>query len=304
MRFRPGRCGTSLLLILICAPTLFAGWEQTITAGARGDFPDASPLQVTYVFGWSELPAATATIRLSKLPEGRLQLDGNAETIGLVRTLWKFDVHHQAIADGATLRPIEMQQVENVRSKTITTHLVFNDQGVARTRSDSKSQKPAKTKRLNFPSLFDLHSALLYLRSQPLKNGNVQRIVVYPATDAYLATVTVIGRENITVNAGSYKAIKLDLQLSKVGKNKKLEPHKKFKRATAWVSDDADRLLLRIEAHVFIGTVFAELESVRFSGKIKESIQGRERGALNAINRGRLDQEAAHDSAGIGEVVR
>jgi hypothetical protein len=69
----------------------------------------------------------------------------------------------------------------------------------------------------------------------------------------------------------------------------KLEPHKKVKRATAWVSADANRLLLRTEAHVFIGTVFAELQSVRFSGKINESIQGREHVALNAINRAPLD---------------
>jgi hypothetical protein len=30
------------------------------------------------------------------------------------------------------------------------------------------------------------------------------------------------------------------------------------------VSDDAERIILRIEAQVFVGTVFAELQSVRF----------------------------------------
>jgi hypothetical protein len=109
-----------------------------------------------------------------------------------------------------------------------------------------------------------LHSALLYLRSQPLGNGNVQRIVVYPATSAYLATVTVIGREKITVHAGTYNAIKVGLQLHRIGKNLELEPHRKFRRATIWVSDDSDRILLRIEAQIFIGTVFAELQSIRF----------------------------------------
>jgi len=43
-----------------------------------------------------------------------------------------------------------------------------------------------------------------------------------------------------------------------------LEPHRKFRRGTIWVSDDAERLLLRIEAQVFVGTVFAELQSVNF----------------------------------------
>jgi hypothetical protein len=43
-----------------------------------------------------------------------------------------------------------------------------------------------------------------------------------------------------------------------------LEPHKKFRRGTIWVSDDAERLVLRIDAQVFVGTVFAELQSVHF----------------------------------------
>ena len=126
-------------------------------------------------------------------------------------------------------------------------------------RKSRRSPKPSP-----FPGVLDLHSALLYIRSQPLADGNVHRIVVYPATGAYLATVTVAGRETVAVGAGAYKAIKLDLQLSKIGKKRELEPHKKFRRASVWISDDADRLLLRIEASVFVGTVFAELQSVRF----------------------------------------
>jgi len=74
----------------------------------------------------------------------------------------------------------------------------------------------------------------------------------------------VTGREKISVHAGSYNAIKVDLQLNKIGKNLELEPHRKFRRATIWLSDDADRIILRIEAQVFVGTVFAELQSVRF----------------------------------------
>jgi Protein of unknown function (DUF3108) len=54
------------------------------------------------------------------------------------------------------------------------------------------------------------------------------------------------------------------LQLSRIGKNRELEPHRKFRRATVWLSDDSDRLLLRIQAQIFVGTVFAELQSVEF----------------------------------------
>ena len=66
------------------------------------------------------------------------------------------------------------------------------------------------------------------------------------------------------MRAGTYKAIKLDLQLKRIGKNLELEPHKKFRRASIWVSDDTERLVLRIDAQVFVGTVFAELQSMHF----------------------------------------
>jgi Protein of unknown function (DUF3108) len=257
-------CAILLSASLLSSSAIAApDWEKKISRIERGAFPNARPLQATYNFGWNEMVAATAEIHFSK-SDGRLQLQGTGQTIGVVRALWRFDVHHRAVSDAATLRPVLMNQVEEVRGKTITTDLVFEANGVVRTRTDTKSKKPPKPKTFTFPGLLDLHSALLYIRSQPLDDGNVHRIAVYPATSAYLATITVAGRETITVGAGTYKAIKLDLQSSKIGKKRELEPHKKFRRASVWISDDADRLLLRIEASVFVGTVFAELQSVRF----------------------------------------
>ena len=113
----------------------------------------------------------------------------------------------------------------------------------------------------------------------------MQRIVVYPATSAYLATVTVLGRERLTVPAGTYNAIKLDLQLSKIGKENQLEPHRKFRHANAWISDDPDRLMLRIEAQIFVGTVFAELQSVEFDNAKPSSLPS-DRGGTRGLHHG------------------
>ena len=57
---------------------------------------------------------------------------------------------------------------------------------------------------------------------------------------------------------------KLELKLRRITKKLELEPHAKFKRATAWLSDDRDRLLLKIQAEVSVGSVWTELESVQF----------------------------------------
>ena len=256
-------------IFLLCVSHTFsiaaaADWQATVSKAPPGNFPELRPLRARYSFGWAGITAASGEAHLTKPSGNRFELDGTGRTVGLVRALWRFDVNYRATADAATLLPVETNQTEIVRGKKVVTHLSFTSAGVTRARTEGPSgSATTKTRQFNFPNLFDLHSAMLYLRSQPLKDRSVYRIVVYPATTAYLATVTVLGREKISVRAGTYNAIKVDLQLNKLGKNLELEPHRKFRRANVWISDDADRVILRIEAQIFVGTVFAELQSVR-----------------------------------------
>jgi hypothetical protein len=263
------RSGASLVLLALWFSRLSAqaaNWQSTLSKEPSGDFPELRPLRANYVFGWAGFTAATGEVHFTKPLEDRFQLEAGARTTGFVRALWKLDVNYHAVADANTLRPVEANQTESYRAKKITTHLTFTSSGVKRARSDNQTTSAGSTKpkEFNFPNLFDLHAAMLYLRSQSLHDRNVYRIVVYPATSAYLATVSVVGREKISVRAGTYNAIKLDLRLNRVGKNMELEPHRKFRRASIWVSDDSDRVLLRAEAQIFVGSVFAELRSIRF----------------------------------------
>jgi len=268
MFFLPGcriaKCAITILLASWSG--LFAAdWQAKLSKEPAGNFPELRPLRASYRFGWSGVTAATGEIHFTKASDDRFQLEGTGRTTGFVRALWKLDVTQRAIANSHTLAPIETQQSESYRSKKIVTHLAFTNSGVTRARTEGQGDKAeTKSKQFVFPNLFDLHSAALYLRSQPLKEGSVYRLAVYPATNAYVAIIKVIGREKISVRAGTYNAIKLDLQLKRVGKHLELEPHKKFRRGTIWVSDDAERLVLRIDAQVFVGTVFAELQSVHF----------------------------------------
>ena len=240
------------------------GWENTVTTLPRGKFPDARPVVATYNFGWNGIVAATGEIKFDQ-SDDLLQVVADGQTVGFARVLWKFNVHHRALADAATLRPVELHQVEIMRRKTITTDLRFKPNAVERIRTDTKSNNPAKPKTFSFPGgVFDMLSTMLYLRSQPLRDGDVYRLVVYPASSPYLATVTVSNHSPIEIAAGTCPALQLDLQLSKIGKQGELEPHKKFRHASLWVSDDSNRMLLRVEASIFVGTVFAEMQSIRF----------------------------------------
>ena len=248
-------------LAMIQTASAASSWESTVTASSPPSFPNPRPMHARYGFGWSGFPCASAEIRLTKPGGDRLQLDVTARTIGLARTLWKFDATHVSTIEASTLHPIGVRQSENDRNKKILTELSFTSGGVVSKVSEIPGE--TKTRRFDFPHLFDLQSSLLYLRSQPLPERSVQRVVVYSATDPYLATVTVLGRERVTVPAGTYNAIKFDLQLNRI-KDGQLQPHRKFRRANAWLSDDPDRVLLKIEAQVFIGSVFCELQAVDY----------------------------------------
>ena len=239
-------------------------WESTLSKDPPGDFPPLRPAHGTYVFGWSGFTAATAEVQFTRPTPDHFQIQGSGRTVGLARALWRYDVNYRATANATNLRPIEATQDDAYRSKKVSTHLAFTGTGVRRSRTETPGPSPGKPKDFSFPNLFDLLTSMLYLRSQPLQEHSIYRVVVYPATNAYLATATVLGREKVSVRAGSYNAIKIDLQLKRIGKDFDLQPHRKFRRATIWVADDPDRIVLRIEAQVFVGTVFAELQSVKF----------------------------------------
>ena len=240
-------------------------WAATVTPFTPGDFPPLRPVEVTYSFGWSGVTAASAVIRLEKPAAGPFHFDATGGTIGFARKLWPFDIKQQALADSVSLRPLRVEEQETRRAKEFKTVLTYTPTGVVSAREERRDGKvQAKTRTFDFPNVLSLHSALLFLRTVPLPDGSRARVVVYPATSAYLCTITVLGRERFQGATGAYPAIKLDVQLSKIGKDMQLQPHKKFRSATVWLSDDSDRLPLRIEAQIFVGKVFADLQSVRF----------------------------------------
>jgi len=222
-------------------------WASTLTHDARGNFPDLRPGHATYVYGWSGITAATSEVSFRPGEQQTFVLEAKGRTLGLARILWRFDLSYLSVVNAQTLRPLETHQVETARGKRIETNLKFSNEGVDSRRLEGNRATPT-VKDFALENLYDLQSVFVYLRSQPLRDHSVYRMAVYPANSAYVATVTVLGREHLRVRPGNYNAIKMDLNLQRVNKKNELEAHRKFKRATLWLSDDTDRVLLRIES--------------------------------------------------------
>ena len=234
-----------------------------------GTFATLRPAVMHYAFGWSGITAAEAEATTAMSPEGRCMLDFSAKTTGVVRTMWKMDARAVSSCEPATFRPVKLTQTETYKKKVVTTVVDFLADGPVQHRTQEPPEPgPPAVRSFRFPDVHDLNSAVLFIRSQALAQGDSVKLCVFPGGAPYLATATVTGRERMKVAGREWGAIKCDLQLSRIEDNFALSQHKKFRKATAWISDDSDRLLLKISADVQVGSVWAEMQSVSFPQKL------------------------------------
>jgi hypothetical protein len=239
-------------------------WVRSLTSDkGPGKFTAPPAMRLAYRFGWSGIQAATADIHLFSPTRNTLEMDASGATSGFPRTLFRLDIHHQATENKSTLRPIHFYQEEKYRSETVKTNVDFDADQVTGLREKIPSDHPPKPTVFKFSPVFDMTTALLWVRSQPLADGDSESIVVWASNAPYLAMIKVVGRDTITVGGKKQNAIKLDLTLKRIDKKMQLKDHKMFKSGRGWLSDDDKRVPLRIEADIFIGYVFAELESMQ-----------------------------------------
>jgi hypothetical protein len=257
---------TIILLAIGCATYAedSADWSGSLTtAKGPGTFTPPPSMRLAYRFGWCGLQAAKADIHFFSPTRNTFEIDATGGTSGFPRALFKLDIYHQAMENKLTLRPIHFFQEEKYRSETVKTNVDFESNQVTGLREKIPGDHPATPNIFKFSPVFDMATALLWVRSQPLADGETESIVVWASNAPYLAKVTVLGRDTIKINGREEKAIKLDLKLHGIDKKMHLKQYKLFKGGRGWLSDDAKRIPLRIEADVFVGYVFAELESVQ-----------------------------------------
>lgn len=259
----------------------YGDWKAGLTRGKPGKFVPMPPGEQRYRIGWEALPAATGTMRFTRPKPGISKLEVEGGTFGFVRTLFRCDARGIASCDKGSLRPIRSRQAIRYRGGTSLTVIEFGKGEALASRGGVPANPPPdfftdapvdaagiealtgkESQHFEFPMMFDIQSAFLYVRSQPLTAGSVFRLIVVQENSAYLSTVSVLGRESVTVPAGKFPAIKLGLTVQGIDKDGNLKPYARLKRAQGWMTDDENRWLARVETEVFVGSVWATLEEV------------------------------------------
>jgi len=255
---------------LVCAALCFAfidaaraGWREEVAALRAGEFAPPADLTARYVFGWGGIEAAAADVQLRR--EGAVwKAMVRGGTTGAARRLWQLDADYEAVTQSEDWRSLSSFLAERYRRYRVEEVCEFRGGGVRSLRWNTKADA-GKPEWMNFyvPGLRDMAGAMLLARSQPLNDGDLLHLAVFPGEWMYLVRAKVEGRESLPWQGEQRKVIRLSLDIDWIGKDFTLQPHRKFKRGTVWVSDDEVRMPLRIEVKVFVGAVFAELQSLK-----------------------------------------
>lgn len=237
-------------------------WTSLLTAEAPAAFPPPPDFAATWTFGWSGFPAAEARTAVST-KDGVIRLKASGGTRGAARFLWQLDARLESESRLPHFATLRSEQVEDYARRTIRTSIVARDDGLWRLR-DTGDPAKSRWKRVKISPVRDLFSGMLFIRSQPLGDGDRIGLVIYPGDSPFLVEATVAGHEPLTTPAGVFPAIRLRLSIQRINlkKDGALEAHGKFRSGDVWLSDDADRLPLRAEVDLFIGYVFAERTSL------------------------------------------
>lgn len=235
-------------------------WVEKIPVPQAGSFPLPTPGKLQYSAGWAGKSAGKINITFAN-DGNRQTMHATGGTIGIARTLFPLDSHFTAECDPTTLAPRTTLIKEIYRSETRHTTQQFDREKVTRQRSSSPAEKDdGKIKVVPLPHVLDLQSSLLYIRSQPLQVGDEITFLTYATGSPYIAKITVLPKEEITIAAGKFSALKLHLDLKGIDKKFALKPYRKARNITAWMSDDSERKFLKFTGELLVGAVFVELE--------------------------------------------
>jgi len=243
----------------------FAAWDHDLTQSAAHPFAPIVPFQASYRFGWEGLSAGGATVQIAAKGPDRRGIIVQGGPNALIRRLWPYQALYIGEAGINGEFPSWFHLAESQSSKALISDASFKQGSVLSCHRLLTEKKPWKHTEL--PEVRDLFASMLFVRSQPLNHGDKLRLVVFPDENPYLVDLTVSGREPLMIQGKSVPAIRFSLRMQSIETREAnkghLSPHRKFHSGSVWISDDALRLPLRAEVEIFIGSVFAEIESWR-----------------------------------------
>lgn len=194
--------------------------------------------------------------------EGRraVVVKSRAATAGAIALVKHVVDEATTVIDMDTGRPIALDTLveQGDARTTATARFTGSIASVTYTRSaDSAPQKLA----INFgtAALHDAHTAMAQLRGWRAAAGATRSVFVIGGRRLWRVDVTYAGEETIGSSLGNRRAVHFTGESYRANRNLTVEAGKAARTFSVWLSDDADRVPLRLTAHTELGDVVIDL---------------------------------------------
>ena len=164
------------------------------------------------------------------------------------------------VIDADTGRPLQLDTAVEVGGVTTTAHAVFTGSIATVTYSRSDDGKP-HAYRVNFGAVtvHDTHSAMAQLRGWHGAPGATRTVYVVGGKRLWRVDLRFVGIESVGSAMGNRRAVHFDGAAFHAKANLALESEHPTRTFSVWLTDDADRVPLKLVAKTELGDVAMDL---------------------------------------------
>lgn len=183
-----------------------------------------------------------------------------ANTAGAAALLKRIVDEATTILDVDTGRPIQLDTYVEQGTRKTTAHAKFVGNVAEVTYQRSDDPKPQNFK-INFgtQTVHDTHSAMAQVRGWRAAIGAQRAVFVVGGRRLWRVDVKYLGNETVGTAVGNRRAVKFEGASYRARPNFTVDETKPARTFTVWLSDDADRVPLKVLANTELGDITVEL---------------------------------------------
>lgn len=216
----------------------------------------------TFKFSVGPVEGGRARMSIGKAVSKRgrrlVAVHGQAETTAFVRTLMRMDDDYTLVYDADRLLPVSVSETERgMRERRIRSTMDGRVADVDFWAPD----RQMKIRHLLPRHARDPLSGLFALRALPLDDKQQLSVDILDGNALWRVALKVRRGERVMLERGARAAIRVDGVATRIEDNGRPRAGVEPRNITLWISDDADRVLLRLEADTDMGRCALELTS-------------------------------------------
>jgi hypothetical protein len=183
-----------------------------------------------------------------------------AATAGAAALIKRIVDEATTVIDMQTGRPLQLETFVEQGGKTTTAQAKFNGTIADVTYKRSDDPDPHNYK-INFgaQTVHDTHSAMAQVRGWRAAPGTTRTVFVVGGRRLWRIDVKFVGTETIGSALGNRRAVRFEGASFRAKPNFTVETDKPMRTFTVWLSDDADRVPLKVLASTELGDITVDL---------------------------------------------